>query len=101
VLWALDDPAAVLRRWAGLLRPGGRLVLIEGFWGEEDPVGIPAVTLAEAVTQLAARVHTERLSADPALWGRAVADERYAMVVHPAPLPHRGGGRAPDPAPGR
>jgi SAM-dependent methyltransferase len=85
VLWTLGDPAVVLRRWAELLRPGGRLVLIEGFWGETDPVGIPAADLAAAAASLAVRVDTERLSADPALWGRAVADERYAMVVHPSP----------------
>ena len=42
VLWALPDPRAALRRWAGLLAPGGRLVLIEGRWGESAPIGIPA-----------------------------------------------------------
>ena len=26
------DPADAVRRWAGLLAPGGRLVLVEGFW---------------------------------------------------------------------
>lgn len=30
VLWMLPDVAAVLRRWVSLLRPGGRLVLVEG-----------------------------------------------------------------------
>ncbi|MGP3928252.1 class I SAM-dependent methyltransferase [Streptomyces sp. 8N616] len=96
VLWMLGDPAAVLRRWSGLLRPGGRLVLIEGFWGTGTgtgtrtgtarPVGIPAAELAAAAAQLpAAFVRTESLSADPALWGRPVADERYAMLVRPSP----------------
>lgn len=33
VLWTLPDPPAVLRRWVGLLRPRGRLVLVEGRWG--------------------------------------------------------------------
>ena len=32
VLWALPDPAAALARWVRLLRPAGRLVLIEGSW---------------------------------------------------------------------
>ncbi|MET8677466.1 methyltransferase domain-containing protein [Streptomyces sp. NPDC004647] len=84
VMWMLADPAAVLRHWAGLLRPGGRLVLVEGVWGETDPAGIPAATLSAAAAPLAGRIHTERLSADAALWGRKVTDERYAMVVHPA-----------------
>jgi SAM-dependent methyltransferase len=33
VLWTLPDPGQVLRHWCGLLRPGGRLVLVEGVWG--------------------------------------------------------------------
>src|SRR5699024_6087406 len=37
ILWTLPHPSAALRRWAGLLRPGGRLVLIEGRWGIEAP----------------------------------------------------------------
>ncbi len=32
VLWALPEPERVLGRWIHLLRPGGRLILIEGFW---------------------------------------------------------------------
>lgn len=32
VLWALPDPGRVLRHWRGLLRPGGRFVLVEGVW---------------------------------------------------------------------
>ncbi|MER5970015.1 methyltransferase domain-containing protein [Streptomyces sp. NPDC002055] len=85
LVWMLPDRAAVLRHWAGLLRPGGRLVLIEGVWGDIDPAGVPLGELSAAVAPWAARVHTERLSTDPALWGRPVTDERYAMVVHPAP----------------
>lgn len=37
LLWALPDPVAVLRRWARLLRRGGRLVLVEGRWGRRSP----------------------------------------------------------------
>ena len=32
VLFALPEPEAVVGRWMRLLRPGGRLVLVEGFW---------------------------------------------------------------------
>ena len=32
VLWALPDPSAALSRWVRLLRPGGRLLLVEGRW---------------------------------------------------------------------
>ncbi|MEV0601443.1 methyltransferase domain-containing protein [Streptomyces sp. NPDC050315] len=85
LLWALPDPEAALRRWIRLLRPGGRLVLIEGRWGESDPIGITAAELERLAAPLARRTHLERLAGDPVLWGREVRDERYAMVVHPAP----------------
>ncbi|MEU7487977.1 methyltransferase domain-containing protein [Streptomyces sp. NPDC042319] len=85
VLWALPDPEAVLRNWVRLLRPGGRLVLIEGRWGEAAPIGFTATDLEQLTAPLARRTHLERLTEDAALWGREVRDERYALVVHPAP----------------
>ncbi|MFG1807254.1 methyltransferase domain-containing protein [Streptomyces sp. NPDC049040] len=85
VLWTLPDPAAVLRHWARLLRPGGRLVLVEGRWGTVSPAGIRAETLAGLTAGLGGSTTIEQLGSDPALWGREVADERYAAVVRPAP----------------
>ena len=32
LLWTLPDPLAALARWVRLVRPGGRLVLVEGRW---------------------------------------------------------------------
>ncbi|MDT0458698.1 class I SAM-dependent methyltransferase [Streptomyces sp. DSM 41527] len=81
VLWALPDPSAVLRHWAGLLAPGGRLVLVEGRWGEAEPIGIPAGELTALVEPLAAHTHVEDLSHDPVLWGKEVTDERYALIA--------------------
>ncbi|WUH94253.1 methyltransferase domain-containing protein [Streptomyces sp. NBC_00433] len=85
VLWMLPDPAAVLRHWTRLLRPGGRLVLIEGRWGAVSPVGITADALARLTAGLGGSTAIHQLGSDPALWGREVADERYAAVVRPAP----------------
>ncbi|MFF4589359.1 class I SAM-dependent methyltransferase [Streptomyces sp. NPDC001388] len=81
VLWALPDPARVLAHWRGLLRPGGRLVLVEGVWGTVTPVGIPADRLTALLAPLAVRTRVERLSDDPRLWGGPVRDERYAVVA--------------------
>lgn len=33
VLWTLPDPAAALRSWAGVLRPGGAVVVSDARWG--------------------------------------------------------------------
>ncbi|MGW0815288.1 class I SAM-dependent methyltransferase [Streptomyces viridiviolaceus] len=84
VLWTLPDPGRALRHWRELLRPGGRLILVEGVWGTVAPVGIPADRLTALLTPLAGRVRVERLSDDASLWGREVDDERYAVVAEPA-----------------
>ncbi|WP_307631157.1 class I SAM-dependent methyltransferase [Streptomyces turgidiscabies] len=81
VLWTLPDPARVLRHWRGLLRDGGRMVLVEGVWGTVSPVGIPADTLTVLLAPLAEDVRVERLSGDARLWGREVEDQRYAVVA--------------------
>lgn len=85
VLWALPDPAGALRHWAGLLRRGGRMVLVEGRWGESEPVGITADTLAGLAAPVAGYTMIEHLAHDSALWGRHVTDERYAAVIRVAP----------------
>ncbi|MFD4587755.1 methyltransferase domain-containing protein [Streptomyces sp. NPDC058423] len=81
VLWAMPDPEAALAHWASLVRPGGRLVLVEGVWGDS---GLPAARLLGALGPLARRIDHERLSDVPALWGRPVHDERYALVARTA-----------------
>ncbi|MFF7393769.1 class I SAM-dependent methyltransferase [Streptomyces scabiei] len=81
VLWTLPDPGRVLRRWCGLLRPGGRLVLVEGVWGTVAPVGIPAERLYGLLAPLVSDAELVRLGDDPSLWGREVEDERYAIVA--------------------
>ncbi|MFF4397897.1 class I SAM-dependent methyltransferase [Streptomyces sp. NPDC001480] len=81
VLWALPDPSRVLRHWRGLLRPGGRFVLVEGVWGTVSPVGIAVDRLVGLLEPIAGQVRVERLSDDTALWGKDVDDERYAVVA--------------------
>ncbi|MFJ8113218.1 class I SAM-dependent methyltransferase [Streptomyces sp. NPDC096132] len=81
VVWALPDPARALRHWRGLLRPGGRLVLVEGVWGTVTPAGIPADRLTALLAPLTVDTRVERLSEDPRLWGGPVEDERYAVVA--------------------
>ncbi|MEU4656583.1 class I SAM-dependent methyltransferase [Streptomyces sp. NPDC023723] len=81
VLWTLPGPGQVLRHWRGLLRPGGRLVLVEGVWGSVTPVGMSAGRLTDLLVPLGGRTRVETLSGDPSLWGKEVDDERYAVVA--------------------
>jgi SAM-dependent methyltransferase len=108
LLWTLPDPPAVLRRWIALLRPGGRLVLVEGRWGSARDAadgagaaaqagatdqaetggraglpwfgGVGAGVLGEVLAPRVARLDIEPLT-DPRLWGRDVDDERYAALA--------------------
>jgi SAM-dependent methyltransferase len=90
ILWTLPEPAAALRRWAGLLRPGGRMVLVEGRWGLEAAgdkpdvpwrAGVPSDELALALRDLGLEPAVVQLS-DSVFWGRQIEHERY--LVHAA-----------------
>lgn len=77
VLWALPEPEAVMRRWTRLLRPGGRLVLVEGLWYTGG--GLSAARCQELVAAHRSSAVVHMLD-DARLWGRPVTDERYLLV---------------------
>jgi 2-polyprenyl-3-methyl-5-hydroxy-6-metoxy-1,4-benzoquinol methylase len=79
LLWALPEPAQVLTRWAALLKPGGRLLLIEGFWHTGG--GLHQSELLQARPAVLTNVAVQNLSDQPALWGTAVHDERYLVTA--------------------
>lgn len=79
LLWALPDPARVLQSWARLLVPGGRLVLIEGFWHTGG--GLHTKEIVKALPPSLAEVQVQDLSRRPRLWGREVNDERYCVIA--------------------
>jgi SAM-dependent methyltransferase len=77
VLWALPEPLAALRRWAGVLKPDGMLVLVEGRWS--TGAGLTA-TECEQLVLVAFDDATIAPLSDPALWGRPIDDERYVLT---------------------
>ena len=78
VLWALPQPAAALARWVQLLRPGGRLVLIEGSWS--TGAGLTAAETVALVEGTGLTAELTRLE-DPSYWGRETGDERYVVLA--------------------
>ena len=78
VLWALPDPAAALARWVELLRPDGRMVLVEGFW--HTGAGLTAAT-TEELLRGAGRTPTTYRLAEEIYWGGPISDERYLVVA--------------------
>lgn len=96
VVWTLPDPVAALAAWASRLRTGGRLVLVEGRWGEAgrepEPYvpgaealpwqgGVRAAELGAVLHGLAAEYRVEDLTGDDDLWGGPVHDERYVIIA--------------------
>ncbi len=78
VLWALPDPRAALAAWTALLRPGGRLVLVEGRWHTGG--GIEAVTCETLVREHLTDVTVVHL-VDEVYWGGPITDERYLLTA--------------------
>ena len=76
VLWAMPSPAGALDRWIGLLRPGGRLVLVEGNWS--TGAGLSAEETM-ALVRAAGRIPTLRRLPEPVYWGHEITDDRYLV----------------------
>jgi ubiquinone/menaquinone biosynthesis C-methylase UbiE len=100
VAWTLPDPSGAFIEWRRVLRPGGRLILIEGQWSHPDadsprtPMhadyqeiqdtlpfygGAPAVELSAAVQTAGFPDANIEPLMDAVLWGGSVDRERYAL----------------------
>ncbi|MEU0561740.1 class I SAM-dependent methyltransferase [Dactylosporangium sp. NPDC006015] len=87
VLWAVQERDTTLARWIRLLRPSGRLVLIEGRW--TTGAGLSAAE-ASALLRRHGRSAELRLLDDDVLWGKTITDERYLLLSRQA-RDHDGG----------
>lgn len=83
LLWTLPDIDQVLQRWVQLLKPGGRLLLIEGRWSTD--AGLHAHEILDALPASLAKVSVLDLSDQPDLWGSAITDERYLISAELRP----------------
>lgn len=83
LLWTLPDIDQVLQRWVQLLKPAGRLLLIEGRWNTD--AGLHAHEILDALPASLAKVSVLNLSDQPDLWGSAITDERYLISAELRP----------------
>ena len=79
LLWAIPEPDQVLQRWAKLLMPNGRCIMIEGFW--ETGAGLHANDVIKMLPSLFINSGVVNLSKNSDLWGRNVNDERYVIIA--------------------
>ncbi len=92
VLWTMPDPIAALADWARVLRPGGRLILIEHPWRRQERDGYGPIRSAlplfsdQPATKIAALVKAAgfadpilELLTDEVLWGGPQERPRYAL----------------------
>jgi len=79
LLWTLPNPTQALQHWAELLKPEGRLILIEGYWN--TGAGLHAPQLLAALPPALAPLSVENLASRPEFWGKPVSDERYALIA--------------------
>lgn len=83
LLWTLPEPKQVLQRWAELLKENGRLILIEGHW--ETGAGLRAEEIIEILPATFIKFSLQELSQNANFWGKAVRDERYAIIADNGP----------------
>lgn len=93
LVWTLPDPAAAIAEWQRVVQPGGRILLIEGYWDHSEPWdeyeeihgdlpmydGRPPEALCEFLVQQGLREVTHEPLKDPTLWGREPRHDYYVM----------------------
>jgi ubiquinone/menaquinone biosynthesis C-methylase UbiE len=89
VIWTLPDPQRGVAEWLRVLRPGGRLILIEGKWADNE-------ALARSHARPAARLKARLMDSVAAIllrtrarFARQLLNRRYPAVE--AQLPFSGG----------
>lgn len=82
VLWAMPDPSEAVRHWLALLRPQGRLILVEGRW--HTGAGLTMAECTALLSDAGAAQITSRMLPDPALWGSEITDERFVVTASQA-----------------
>ncbi|WP_114579388.1 class I SAM-dependent methyltransferase [Saliphagus sp. LR7] len=94
LIWTLPNPHDALHEWKRVVEPGGRILLIEGYWDHSEPWdeyeevhddlpmydGRPPAELAEVLRQRGFTDVTHESLVDATLWGREPRHDYYLMT---------------------
>lgn len=93
LVWTLPDPREAMQEWQRVVEPGGRVLLIEGYWNHSEPWdeyekmhddlpmydGRPPEELRDVLQEVGfTDVEYEPLM-DPVLWGQEPHHDYYVM----------------------
>ena len=93
LVWTLPNPTEALHEWQRVVEPGGRILLIEGYWNHDEPWdeyehmhddlpmydGRPPNELREVLVQEGLFDVTHEPLMDATLWGRDPHHDYYIM----------------------
>ncbi|WP_339105338.1 methyltransferase domain-containing protein [Haloterrigena salinisoli] len=93
LVWTLPNPEAAIREWQRVVEPGGRILLIEGYWDHDEPWdeyeaihddlplydGRPPDELREVLAGEGLRDVEHEPLTEPTLWGREPRHDYYLM----------------------
>ena len=94
LVWTLPDPEAAIEEWKRVVEPGGRILLIEGYWEHPEPWdeyeeihddlpmyhGRPPEELREFLAEKGLKGIEHEPLMDPVLWGREPRHEYYIVT---------------------
>ncbi|CCF83128.1 class I SAM-dependent methyltransferase [Nitrolancea hollandica] len=95
LIWTLPNPAQAVREWQRLLKPGGRLALVEGNWGTPTAIseyeeirsrlpfygGLPSEQLTQFLQAQGLRNIVVQPLMDATLWGEEPQRPRYLVIA--------------------
>ncbi len=93
LVWTLPNPTVAIQEWQRVVEPGGRILLIEGYWNHSEPWdeyeqmhddlpmynGRPPDELREVLEQQGLSAVTYEPLTESILWGREPHHDYYIM----------------------
>jgi SAM-dependent methyltransferase len=93
LLWTLREPARAIANWRQLLRPGGRLLAVDGFWFTEWNDGdVPAVFAEHYTADIRGELPFMHLDGPEPILGMLAAAGFIDLAAEPRPDLSLGGG---------